>query len=95
MRFTEILWRQQYAEKIIHEHQVELDEVEEVLSNNPFVRLQERGRRRGEDLYIVYGQTAAGRYIVAFVINKGRAVAMPISARDMTRKERRYYGSRR
>ncbi len=63
MRFTEILWRQQYPEKIIHEHQVELDEVEEVLSNNPFVRLQERGRRRGEDLYIVYGQTAAGRYI--------------------------------
>ena len=38
MRFTEILWRQQYPEKIIHEHQVELDEVEEVLSNNPFVR---------------------------------------------------------
>ena len=95
MQFTEVLWRQQYAEKIIHEHHVELFEVEEVLSENPFVRLQERGRRRGEDLYVAYGQTAAGRYIVAFAIHKGGRVAMPISARDMTRKERRYYGSRR
>ena len=95
MRFTEILWRQQYAEKMIHEHHVELAEVEEVLSEKPFVRLQERGRKRGEDLYVAYGQTAAGRYIVAFIIHKGRGVVMPISARDMTKKERRYYGSRR
>jgi len=55
MRFTEILWRQQYAEKIIHEHHVDLAEVEEVLSRKPFVRLQERGRRQGEDLYVAYG----------------------------------------
>jgi uncharacterized protein len=94
MRFTEILWRQQYAEKIIHEHHVDLAEVEEVLSRKPFVRLQERGRRQGEDLYVAYGQTAAGRFIVAFIIHKGKGVAMPISARDMTKKERRYYASR-
>jgi len=50
MRFTEILWRQRYAEKIIHEHHVELAEVEEVLGEKPFMRLQERGRKRGEDL---------------------------------------------
>jgi uncharacterized protein len=94
MRFTEILWRQQYAEKIIHIHHVDLAEVEEVLSRKPFVRLQERGRRQGEDLYVAYGQTAAGRFIVAFIIHKGKGVAMPISARDMTKKERRYYASR-
>ena len=93
MRFTEILWRQQYAEKIIHEHHVELSEVEEVLSRKPFVRLQERGRRQGEDLYVAYGQTAAGRFIVAFIIHKGKGVAMPISAREMTKKEKRYYAS--
>ena len=94
MRFTEILWRQQYAEKISHEHHVELAEVEEVLGRKPFVRLQERGRRQGEDLYVAYGQTAAGRFIVAFIIHKGKGVAMPISARDMTKKEKRYYASR-
>jgi uncharacterized DUF497 family protein len=94
MRFTEILWRQQYAEKIIHEHHVELAEGEEVLSRKPFVRLQERGRRHGEDLYVAYRQTAAGRFIVAFIIHKGKGVAMPISARDMTKKEKRYYASR-
>ena len=66
-----------------------------MLSKNPFVRLQERGKRRGEDLYVAYGRTVAGRYIVVFIINKGDGVAMPISARDMTRKERKYYGLRK
>jgi uncharacterized DUF497 family protein len=80
---------------MIYKHHVELSEVEEVLSGEPFVRLQEHGRRQDEDLYVAYGQTAAGRYIVAFIIHKGKGVAMPISARDMTKKERRYYGSRR
>ena len=95
MQFKEILWRQRYAEKIRHQHHVETAEVEESLSKNPFVRLQERGRRPGEDLYVAYGQTAEGRYIVTFLIHKGRGLAMPISARDMTKKERRYYGSQR
>jgi hypothetical protein len=48
MRFTEILWRQQYAEKIVHEHHVELAEVEEVLSEKPFVRLRSSFTKAGE-----------------------------------------------
>ena len=95
VRFTEILWRQRLAEKIVRKHRVGLAEVEEVLAAAPLVRLQERGRRPGEDLYVAYGQTQAGRYVVVFIIHKGSGVGMPISARDMTRKERKYYASRR
>lgn len=95
MRFTELLWFERFAEKIAVKHQVALGEVEEALAARPLIRLQERGRRRGEDLYVAYGQTRGGRYVVVFVIHKGGGVGMPISARDMTRKERKYYESRR
>ena len=95
MQFTELLWLERFAEKIARKHQVDLDEVEGVLTERPLVRMQERGQRRGEDLYVVYGQTRGGRYLVVLIINKGHGVGMPISARDMTRKERRYYEARR
>ena len=45
----------------------------------------------GEDLYVAYGQTAAGRYLVVFFILKYQTAALPISAREMTQAERRYY----
>ncbi|MGH9444924.1 MAG: hypothetical protein ACRD3O_04240 [Terriglobia bacterium] len=37
------------------------------------------------------GQTAAGRYLVLFFIRKARGAALPISAREMTRAERRHF----
>jgi uncharacterized DUF497 family protein len=47
---------------------------------------------KGEDLYVAYGETAAGRNLVVFFIHKRHnAAALPISARDMTASERRYY----
>ena len=51
----------------------------------------EKGHVRGEDLYVAYGQTDGGRYLVVFFIHKHQSVALPISARDMTQSERRYY----
>jgi uncharacterized DUF497 family protein len=61
----------------------------------------EKGRVKGEDVfalltdgfafrYEAFGQTSAGRYLVVFFIRKSEA-ALPISARDMTDSERRYY----
>jgi uncharacterized protein len=46
---------------------------------------------KNEPLYVAYGQTEAGRHLVVFFIRKARSVALPISARDMTRAERRYF----
>jgi len=54
----------------------------------------EGGHVKGEDLFIGFGRTDAGRYLsVLFVLKKGKR-ALVISARDMTKRERRKYGRR-
>jgi len=43
------------------------------------------------NFYTAYGQTNAGRYLIVFFVLKNRTAALPISARDMTQSERKYY----
>jgi uncharacterized DUF497 family protein len=91
LHLYEVIWKNKCVEKIADKHNVSIEEVEEILFSEPHVRLAEKGRVKGENLYVAYGQTAAGRYIIVFFIHKHQVAALPISARDMTRSERRYY----
>jgi uncharacterized DUF497 family protein len=91
MRLYEVIWKDQFVNKIEQKHQVSTDEVEQVLFSWPHVRQAQTGRVKGEDLYVAYGQTEAGRYLLVFFLRKRQTVALPISARDMTQAERRYY----
>jgi len=91
LRIYKVIWKDTFVEKIAYKHAVETGEVEEVLFSKPHVRLFEKGRIKGEDLYAAYGQTETGRYLIVFFILKHRTDALPISARDMTTAERRYY----
>ena len=91
MRLYEIIWKEEFADKIYVKHGVSKEEVEHVLFDDPHVRREEKGKVKGEDVYVAYGQTKAGRYLVVFFINKRKIAALPISARDMTISERRYY----
>ena len=91
MRITDIIWNERFAAKIESKHGIMPDEVEQVLFSKAHVRRIERGRVRGEHLYVSYGQTEAGRYLVVFFIRKRGGAAMPISAREMTDGERTYY----
>ena len=91
MRLDEIIWKEQYIEKLEAKHGVYTDEVEEIIFGKAHIRRAQRGRVKGEDLYVAYGQTFGGRYLAVFFIRKKKA-AMPISARDMTYSERKYYG---
>lgn len=95
MELYEILWKSQYVEKLAAKHGVMTDEVEEVLFGQPHIRFWEKGKVRGEDLYLAYGQTDAGRYLVVFFVRKPNQTALPISARDMTDAERRYFNERK
>jgi len=95
MQVQEIIWLDEVEDKIIRKHQVWPDEVEEVLMAYPHVRFMERGHRPGEDLYAAFGQTTGGRYLAVFFLQKPRKVALVITARDMTNKEKRRYGKRR
>ncbi len=73
-------------EKIERNHGVRFEEIENVcLSEHRHVR---RGR---EDLYKVFGQTAAGRYILAVLANKGGGDWKIATARPMTDTEKRLY----
>jgi hypothetical protein len=92
MNITGYIWQEDVVDKLAWKHQVEVEEVIEVFDYNPRIERLERGHRPGEDLYIASGQTAAGRYLVIFFIHKRNGQALIVTARDMTRKERRRYG---
>jgi uncharacterized DUF497 family protein len=91
----EIIWKDQFVEKLEQKHGVSVFEVEEVLNSKPLVRRVARGWTKNEDVYSALGQTFAGRYLIVFQIYKGHGVVLPISAREMTSSERRYYEKHR
>ena len=95
MRIHWTTWKDEFVEKIQRKHGVSTEEVEEVLTSKAHFRKAEKGRVRGEDVYVAYGQTTTGRYIVTSFIFKKPDCALQISARDMSHSERRYYEKKR
>ena len=77
MRLYEVIWKERFVDKIAAKHGITTEEVEEVLFSRPFVRLAEKGRVKGENLYVAYGQTEVGRYLVVFFNRKPRSAAQP------------------
>lgn len=92
MNLYSVIWKDQFIEKLATKHGVETKEVEDVLFSHPHIRRVEKGRVKGEDVYAAYGQTRSGRYLIVFFVLKHTTAALPISARDMTQSERKYYG---
>lgn len=94
MRIDSIIWLRSITDKLNVKHSVEPDEVEQTLNNQPKIRFIEKGKRRGEDIYLALGQTDAGRYLAVLFIHKKTSEALILSARDMAAKERRQYGKK-
>ncbi len=94
MKVTGVIWLRDVVDKLWWKHHVTTDEAEEVFSRSPRYRFIETGDVEGEDLYAASGQTEAGRYLVVFFVHKTTDEALVISAREMTRKEKRAYGKR-
>jgi uncharacterized protein len=67
------------------------NEVIEIFNNKPKVRLLEKGIQKDENIYLAAGQTDNGRYLVIFFIYKKYNNAIVISAREMSKKERKSY----
>lgn len=91
MQLDEIIWKDRFIDKIEAKHGVSASEVEEIIFGKSHVRWAQKGHVKGEDLYTAFGQTTGGRYLVVFFIRKEQIAALPISARDMTDSERKYY----
>ena len=92
MRIDDVLWLSEFVEKLAAKHNVTPDEAEQVLRLARRFRRVERGDRPGEDLYAADGRTDAGRYLLVYFVLKPGNLALEVSARDMTRAERRAYG---
>ena len=91
MKIAKFLWKNEFIEKLERKHAVATAEVEEVFRNVPHFDFVAKGHVVGENVYWALGQTDAGRYLTIFFIHKPGGTAMPISARDMNRKERKRY----
>lgn len=91
MKIVDIIWLEEIVEKLSYKHDVEPDEVVEVLSGRPHFRFVESGHRPGEHVYAALGQTDAGRYLIVFFVHKKDQQALILSARTMTLKERKRY----
>jgi uncharacterized DUF497 family protein len=94
LKIAGIIWLRSVIDKLEQKHQVDQVEVEEIFDNRPRIRRIERGDVAGEDLYSAMGQTDEGRYLIVFFVYKRSHEALVISARDMSRKERRRYGKK-
>lgn len=91
MKITGIIWLDSVIEKIDHKHGVSREEVCQIIQEDALFRFVENGHRRGENVYAALGQTEAGRYLIVFFIHKPDYRILILSARDMTRAERKRY----
>jgi uncharacterized DUF497 family protein len=94
MKITGVIWLRDVIDKLLWKHNVTTDEVEEIFDRHSRYRYIETGDIQGEDLYAAMGQTGAGRYLTVYFVRKLTGEALIISARDMTKKERRAYGKK-
>lgn len=74
----------------IAKHGVAIFEVEEaILFDKPFYQRSREGK------YVAYATTEEGRFLFIVFVIKGRGRIRVITARDMSKKEKRYYKKRK
>lgn len=76
--------------KIWQHHGVTPAECEELFFSRPIVVGEDEGHSEREERFYALGQTDAGRHLFVVFTFRGRLIRV-ISARDMSRKERRVY----
>jgi uncharacterized DUF497 family protein len=81
-------------DKLIWKHNVTESEVRQVFLDEPRYRFIEKGRCKGEHLYLALGTTDSGRYLSVYFIYKKNKQALIVTGRDMTENERRRYAKK-
>lgn len=89
MRIHDFNWDEKNEDHIAG-HGVSAFEVEEaILLSKPFYQRSREGK------YVAYAITEEGRFLFIVFAIKGRGLIRVITARDMTKKEKRYYRKRK
>ncbi len=94
MKIEGIIWLRNVVDKLIFKHNVKTNEVEEVFKKGGRFRFVEKGKQKGEDMYLALGKTESGRYLAVLFIYKKTKEALILSARDMAKKEKKQYGKK-
>jgi len=94
MKVSGIIWLREIVEKLASKHNLTTEEVEEALCSVRRFRFIETGDVEGEDLYAALGRTAAGRYLIIYFVHKRTGEALIVSARNMTKKEKKLYAKK-
>jgi uncharacterized DUF497 family protein len=84
-------WDAGNSEKNWRHHEVRQGEAEQVLLNRPLVFAPDVKHSRAEPRYFTLGRTDSGRELAMVFTTRGKNVRI-ISARPMSRAERRAYG---
>jgi uncharacterized DUF497 family protein len=88
LKIRELIWPKDRVDHIAR-HGVRPEEVEEACFGRSLVQ---RAKSSGENpVYYVLGQTASGRHLFCVVIRLPDGKGFPVTARSMTRKERRRF----
>ena len=94
MEIIDLIIIPEILDKLIWKHNVTEKEVRQIFLNEPRYRFIEKGRYKGEHLYLALGTTDSGRYLAVYFIYKKNKKALIITARDMTEKERKRYAKK-
>jgi hypothetical protein len=83
-------WDENKAAKNLSKHQVSFDEAKTVFDDPLYIDFYDPDHSEEEDRYLIVGQSTQGRLLIVSYTERGNSVRL-ISAREVTRKERRVY----
>ncbi|OGF52981.1 MAG: hypothetical protein A2Z21_08435 [Candidatus Fraserbacteria bacterium RBG_16_55_9] len=84
---SEFDWDEANAGHIQERHQVSAAEVEQCFSN----RRKITKKPGSQDRFYLFSKTDGGRHLFIVFQYKGLGIVRPISARDMDKRERKFY----
>jgi len=88
--FERFQWDQGNIDKNLTKHDVTNWECEQVFFNRPLLVLEDPKHSASEKRWAAFGKTDAERFLVV-IFTKRKHLVRIISARDMNRRERKFY----
>ena len=88
--FVGFQWDQGNIDKNLIKHNVENWESEQVFFNKPLLVLDDPKHSIPEKRWTAFGKTDADRFLIVIFTKRGDLIRV-ISARDMNKKERKFY----
>ena len=89
-QFTGFQWDDGNLDRNLIKHQVQNWECEQIFFNEPLIILDDTKHSFSEKRWAAFGRTDAGRFLT-IIFTKREKLLRVISARDMNRKERKFY----